>query len=120
MFRRGVPVIFRDPQSLMRRLHVAARVDAWSARGRAELIDDVLANALLRVVAGAFEEFREAVIGYQATNEIVNDRSYCIVATKTIVEGLLVLRRAHRVLSRHGDSHCAQNAERQRHLLYSL
>src|SRR5947209_5648258 len=56
MFRGGVPIILRDFQPGVSGLHFAAGVDARPTGGGAELIQDVLAQALLRVIAEAGEE----------------------------------------------------------------
>ena len=80
----------------MRGSHLTSRVDARSAGGGAELIEDVLAQALLRIVAKAREEFFEALVGRQSRNEIVNDQGDRVVSTQARVERLLVLDHRHR------------------------
>jgi hypothetical protein len=77
----------------MRRFHVAAGVKARTARGCAKLIDDVLANFLQRIFAVTDEKFCEALVGYQAADEIVNHGGNCVVSPETVVERLLVLSR---------------------------
>ena len=63
MFRRGVPIGFGDAQPFVHSAHLATRVNARPASGHAELIKNVLTQALLRIVAEAGEEFFEALVG---------------------------------------------------------
>src|SRR6266849_4387448 len=59
---RCVPVLFGDAKSRVRGLRVAADVDARPARGKAELVDDKLADPLERIGAVTDEEAGQARI----------------------------------------------------------
>ena len=97
MLHRGVPVGIGDAQSLVRRLHVAADVDAGAAGGGAELIDHQLTDAAQVFLAGPDEETAEAGIGGETAEEIVGDGGEGVVAAQTLVErGLGLLSQRHR------------------------
>ncbi len=91
MFRGGVPIILRDLQPSMNRLHFAAGVDARPTGGGAELIEDVLAQALLRVVAEAAKKPLEAWIGCQSRNEFVDHGGNRIVPAEPLIKRLRFL-----------------------------
>src|SRR5205814_6971294 len=91
MFRGGVPIILRDFQPGVSRLHFAAGVDARPTGSGAELIKDVLAQALLRVIAEAGEESLEAWIGCQSRNEFVDHGGNRIVSAETLIKRLRFL-----------------------------
>src|SRR5439155_7653755 len=91
MFRGGVPIILRDFQPRVSRLHFAAGVDARPTGGGAELIQDVLAQALLGVDAEAAEKPFEARVGCQSRNELVNHCGNRIVSAEPLVKRLLIL-----------------------------
>src|SRR2546423_14205142 len=95
---RGVPLGLRDAQPLVRVLHRAPGVDAGAARGGAELVEYVLAYALLRVGAVADEEALELLVRDELPDEVVNDRRDGVVAAETFVQSLLrlILRRRGR------------------------
>src|SRR2546423_7798650 len=88
---RSVPLGLRDAQPLVRVLHRAPGVDAGAARRGAELVEYVLAYALLRVGAVADEEALELLVRDEPTDEVVNDRRDCVVAAEPLVERLLRL-----------------------------
>src|SRR5438067_12185240 len=94
MFRCGVPIILRDFQPGVDRLHFAAGVNARPTGGGAELIQDVLAQPLLRVVAEAGEESLEAWIGCQSSNEFVDHGRNRIVSAQPLIKRLRLLRGA--------------------------
>ncbi len=47
MLGGSIPISLSDPQTRVRGLHIAARINAGSARSSAKLIEDVLAQTLL-------------------------------------------------------------------------
>src|SRR5215472_4699770 len=104
IFDRGIPVRFADAQSRVRGLRVAAGVDARSAGYGAELVDDVLADALDRIGAAPGEELRELRIARELAQEIVGDGGECIVSANALVErGRRLLRHGLLRGGRRGD-----------------
>src|SRR5437764_14317960 len=69
---RGVPVVLGDAESHVRVLHRAPGVEAGAARRRAELVDDVLAYALLRVGAVAGEEALALLVADEPPQQVVH------------------------------------------------
>src|SRR5207249_11546099 len=89
----------RDFQPGVDRLHFAASVNARPTGGGAELIQNVLAQALLRVVAEAAEESLKAWIGCQSRNELVNHGGNRIVSAEPLIKRLRFLGcRGHRTI----------------------
>ena len=74
----------------MHDLHVPAGVNARPASAGAKLIEDVLANALLRVVAVTHEKLLKLLVAHQASDEIVDDGCEGVVAADTFVQRLLL------------------------------
>ena len=74
----------------MHGLHIATDVEAWPASGVAEEVDHVLADALLRIRAGAFEESADLGISGQAADEIVRDGGKGIISAQTLVQRWLL------------------------------
>jgi hypothetical protein len=83
----------------VRGLHVAAGVDARTARRGAELVDDELTDALDRVLAVTGEELRQLRIAGELAEKIIGDRSECIVTADALVERGRLRRHG---LRRHG------------------
>jgi hypothetical protein len=59
----GLPLLLRDGQTSVRRFHVATNVEARSTRQRADLIDEQLPCAQVRIETAAHTEATEPGIG---------------------------------------------------------
>src|SRR5690349_13823464 len=91
MFCRGVPVSLGNAQTFVDSSHFASGVNARTSRRRAELIEDVLAQTLLRVFAKSREESFEPLVSRQAMNEIIHHQSDRVITTESCVKRLLLL-----------------------------
>ena len=90
MFGSGVPLGVCNPESGVRCLHFATRVDTWSTGGGAKLIENMLANPLLGISAVADEEFFKLLIGYQSSDEVIDYGCECVVTAAAFVERFLL------------------------------
>src|SRR3989441_6425873 len=96
MIYRSFPVIFRDPESLVRRLHRATNVETRAARSLTQLIHDQLANALPRIVANAHKETRKPLVVEQSADEIVRHGRKSVISAEPRIERLPRRRRRQR------------------------
>src|SRR5688500_11312388 len=90
MLCRCVPLSVCDSESRMRSLHFTAQVDAWPASRGTKLIENVLANSLLRIVTMSDEEFFKLLVSNQAYEEVVNHSSKRVVTADAIIKRLLL------------------------------
>src|SRR5688572_18889219 len=93
MSRRAVPIGLADTHALVGRLHVPPDVDAGTAGRGAELIDQVLADLLERVLAMADEEPSELLVRGQTADEIVGHGGDGVIAAEALIQrlGLVVM-----------------------------
>src|ERR1051325_3013458 len=99
----GVPVCLCDAESRVCCLHFPSGVNAWSTCGRTKLIQNVLANPLLRIGAVADEEFLELFVRHKPSDEIVNHGGKCVVTADTFVERLFLGAAGDREQQRKGQ-----------------
>jgi hypothetical protein len=69
----------------VRSLHIAARINARAARRLAQLIDDVLANSLLRIIAQTYKEFAQLFVSRQTTYKIIRNHGNGIIPAEPFV-----------------------------------
>src|SRR2546426_11328697 len=93
---RCVPVVAGNAKAFMRCLHVAPGVETRAARRCAKLIDYVLANLLQRVFAVTDKKLCEALVAYQAADEIVDHCGNCVIPAESCVKRLLLLAHGRR------------------------
>src|SRR5207244_13365065 len=92
VFRGGVPIGIGNAKTVVRRLHVAAGVNTGATGRSAKLVQYVLANALLRILAMADKELFKALISDQPANEIINHGGQRIVSADPLVKRFFTLR----------------------------
>src|SRR5438128_10068541 len=96
MNKEHVPVALADAHATVGEHHVSAAVVHWSARARAEEVDQELLLTVDAVFPAMRPEAPELRIGLEPGQQIIRHRRDRVVTTKALVKGLL--RAGHRVL----------------------
>src|SRR2546423_10813642 len=91
MLGGGIPIGLGNSQPFVSGFHVAAHVNARATGSHAKLIQNMLPQALLRVVAEASEEPFELLISRQPRDEFIDYGRDRIIAAQARIQRLLFL-----------------------------
>jgi hypothetical protein len=83
VLHQRIELAVADPHAGMRRLHVAARIDAGPTRRDADLVGELAAQA--RNI-GAGEEVVDALVGGDVLDRLVDHRLDRVIAAKPLIE----------------------------------